>query len=381
MNIFRRLPLYRLLVLCAVVLGVGIGATALALALGSGPVPPQRSLAQAVHDALSGAQPEGFSANIQLTDHLLEGAGLASEGAGGGGEGDGELLSSPLVQGGSGRVWVARNGDFRLELQSERGDTEIVYDGRTLELYDAATNKLYRYAPAKAAAEGDEGWTPYAPLRNGASAPAGEAPSVAKIEQALSRLRQHLGVSEASATDVAGQPAYTTSFSPREAGSLLSSVQLSFDADNGVPLRAAVYSTASSSPVLELAASDVSFGPVEASVFQLSPPADAKLHEVKPATRRTRELRAPATGARSQPKLTLHGSDPGAIAVLEAKASGKSHEAQSLQGLAQVKVAGTKASELRTALGTLLTFERGGVRYLLAGSVKPAALQALASGL
>ena len=47
----------------------------------------------------------------------------------------------------------------------------------------------------------------------------------------------------------------------------------------------------------------------------------------------------------------------------------------------QVQVDGKKASELRTALGTLLTFERAGVRYVLAGSVKPGALQSLASGL
>ncbi|MEA2216085.1 MAG: hypothetical protein QOK19_1646, partial [Solirubrobacteraceae bacterium] len=39
------------------------------------------------------------------------------------------------------------------------------------------------------------------------------------------------------------------------------------------------------------------------------------------------------------------------------------------------------ASELRTELGTILTFERGGVRYVLAGAVQPAAVEALARGL
>ena len=34
-----------------------------------------------------------------------------------------------------------------------------------------------------------------------------------------------------------------------------------------------------------------------------------------------------------------------------------------------------------TALGTLLSFERSGVRYLLAGSVTPAAIEAVARGL
>jgi hypothetical protein len=89
MNIFRRLPLYSLLLLCGVVLAVGIGATALASALDSGPTPPPRSLPDALHLALAGTQPEGFSANVQLTDHLLEGASLADEGAGGQGGGGG----------------------------------------------------------------------------------------------------------------------------------------------------------------------------------------------------------------------------------------------------------------------------------------------------
>ena len=42
---------------------------------------------------------------------------------------------------------------------------------------------------------------------------------------------------------------------------------------------------------------------------------------------------------------------------------------------------GVNASELRTALGTILTFERCGVRYVVAGAVPPAAVEALARGL
>ena len=51
----RRLPLSRLLLLCCVLIGVGVGATALATALGVGPTPPPKPLADAVHDALTGA--------------------------------------------------------------------------------------------------------------------------------------------------------------------------------------------------------------------------------------------------------------------------------------------------------------------------------------
>ena len=77
MNLLRRLPLPRLLLLCALVVAIGVSLTALASALSSGPVPPPKPLAQAIHDALGGSAVRGVSAQVTLTDHLLEGASLA----------------------------------------------------------------------------------------------------------------------------------------------------------------------------------------------------------------------------------------------------------------------------------------------------------------
>ena len=375
MNVLRRLALSRLLLLLGVILAVGIGATALASALDAGPTPEPKALPQAIHDALAGSAPEGISANVQLTNHLLEGASLAGQDGGGGG-----LLSSPLLNGGSGRMWVSRGGKVRLELQSERGDTEVLYDGHTLELYDAANNTLYRYTPQHE--EGEAG------ASEGEEHSHHQVPSVAKIEEALSHLEKHAKVSDAAPTDVAGQPAYNVALSPREGGSLLDSVQLAFDANNALPLRVAVYAAGNPSPVLELAASEISFEAVDNSIFELNPPSNAKVEELKPENTQTSTAgraragrRRSGSGATAAPKVTVHGQGPGAIAVLETKASRKGGAASSLRGLPQVQINGAKASELRTALGTLLTFERHGVRYLLVGSVKPGALEALASGL
>jgi len=390
MNILRRLPLVRLLALCALALGIGVGATAIAFALDTGPVPPAKPLAQAIHDAIAGASShpvQGVSASITWTDHLLEGANLASGGR------SGQLTSSPLVAGASGRLWIG-DRKLRLELQSERGDTQILYDGHTLTVYDAASNTEYRYTPP--AGEAGEGGAAE-PIAGGPRAPArvGEAPSVAKIEEAIARLSQHAIVSGASPSDIAGQPAYTVRVSPKQAGSLLAGAELSFDANRGVPLRAAVYSTESSEPVLELAAGEISYGPVESSVFELNPPSDVKLDELKPPSRLTRRAEHPARPAGEHgAKLTTHGAGPGAVAVLASSRHGEardkrtqdsgsqgSAESQALEGLPKVSIEGTEASELRTELGTILSFERGGVRYLLAGAVGPAEVEAVARGL
>lgn len=370
MNILRRLPLSRLLLLCGLVVAVGISATALASALGSAPTPAPKPLAAAVHDALAAPPVEGFSANVTLSNHLVEGANLAS---GGNGEAS-QLSSSPLLSGASGRVWIAKDGRVRLELQAEKGDTEIYYDGHTATLFDASTNTVYRYVVPR------EGSSP----QPDASGEHHEVPSLAKIEEAIANVKKHANLSEATPSDVAGQPTYTVRVSPNESGSLIGGAELSWDANNGVPLRAAVYSSTSASPVIELAASGaVSFGPVEASVFEFKPPAGAKIQDVKLREKSSSSANAQPPDGSSHPTLTKHGHGIGGVVVVEDKKSGSSHkESSSLpEGLPKVKINGQTATELSTALGTLLTFERSGVRYVVGGFVAPSTVEEVARGL
>jgi outer membrane lipoprotein-sorting protein len=400
-NILRRLPVSRLLLLCGLVVAIGISAAALASALGTAPVPPPKPLAVAVHDALTAPAVEGVSANVTLTDHLIEGANLAS----GSGEAS-QFSSSPLISGASGRLWIAKDGRVRLELQAEKGDTQIIYDGHKLELYDASTNTLYRYAvpahsggtrAAGAARVHRDNWrsalrqlshgsfagSSVATRSEAASEPEHhEPPSVAKIEEAISHLQKHAHVSAATPADVAGQAAYTVRVSPDEGGSLLGGVELSWDAVHGVPLRVAVYSSTSSAPVIELAASEISYGPVDSSVFDFTPPSGAKVHELSAPSAGAAKPSSSSPHGREHPKLTTRGHGISSVAVLESKASEGSKGSSPLaSSLPKVKINGRSATELVTPLGTLLSFERAGVSYLLAGSVTPSAIEAVARGL
>jgi outer membrane lipoprotein-sorting protein len=381
MNIFRRLALSRLLLLCGLVIALGASATAIAFALDSGPTPPPKPLAQAIHDALDSSPVEGLSAQVQLTDHLLEGADLSS-----GGEA-GQLASNPLISGASGRLWISKEGDVRLELQSEKGDTEIFYDGQTATMYDASSNTLYRYVPPSREASGGgeangegQGNSEEAQPQADRNMPDHQiVPGVAKIEEAISHLSEHGNLSGARPTDVAGQAAYEVRVSPRETGSLLGGAALSFDAVHGMPLRAALYSTESATPVIELAATSISYGPVEPSVFEFTPPASAKVEEILPPKRGEH---GDSTHSGEHQKLTGHGHGLSTIGVLESQIKpGDESSKGSPEGLPEVNINGTKAIELSTELGTLLTFERSGVRYLLAGALTPSTVEALAKGL
>lgn len=363
----RRIPLSRLLLLCGVVIAVGIGATALAVAVSSGPTPPPKPLAEAIHDALSAPKADGLSARIQLTNRLLEGANLAS---GGGGEAS-RLSSSPLISGASGRLWIGPDGRARLELQSEKGDTQILYDGQNVSMYDASTNTLYRVQN-----EPNEG----APSKS--THPMHKIPTAAEIEAHIARASKQAVISGATPTDVAGQAAYTVRVSPKENGGLIGGAELSWDAVHGSPLRAAVYSTTGSSPAIELAATEISYGPVDSSTLDFKPPADAKVKDVTLPAQPSAKPDSTTSGA-DKPKVTVHGKGLGAIVLAESpvKAGSKESGASQLEGLQQVNINGSKASELPTQLGTVLSFERAGMRYLLVGSVTPSAIETFARGL
>jgi outer membrane lipoprotein-sorting protein len=371
--LLRRLPLSRLVLLFGLVVVLGISATTIAFALGAGPTPPPKPLPDAVHDALTAPAVEGVSASVQLTDHLLEGANLAT----GSGSTAGQLSSSPLLTGASGRLWIAKDGRVRLELQSEKGDTQIYYDGHSLvSMYDASSNTLYRYTiPAHDETGPGDSSSPGTAAHH-------EVPTVAKIEEAISHLSRHATVSGARPTDIGGQPAYTVHVSPTESGSLIGGAELSWDAVHGVPLRVAVYSSTSPSPAIELTSTAVSYGPVEPSVFDFTPPANAKVEEVV-LPHKQGAASSTDSSASEHPHVTTHGRGITAVAVIESKT--KTDTGQSSQtppeGLQKVKINGVEAAELPTELGTLLSFESSGVRYLLAGAVGPAAVEAVAKGL
>ncbi|HXB14496.1 MAG TPA: DUF2092 domain-containing protein [Solirubrobacteraceae bacterium] len=362
MNVLRRLPLSKLLLLCALVVAIGVSATAIALAVTGGQKPPAKPLAQAVHDALAAPPVEGVSANVVLTNNLLEGANLAGEHGSG-------ITSSPLVTGAEGRLWIAKDGRVRLELKSEKGDTNLIYDGKTVTIFDAAEDKVYRYTPSTQSGTDATSTTDMHDSH-------GEAPSVAKIEEAVAKLRKHADVAEAQPANVAGQPAYTLRVSPNEGGSLLGGAELSFDANTGVPLRAAVYSSTTSAPVIELAATEISYGAVPDSVFEITPPSGSKIEKIEFGS----GTGGSHTGSHEAPAVTTYGKGISSVHVAKTKAGKES--GSSLEGLPKVNLGnGVSASELRTALGTVLSFERAGQRYVVAGFVDPSAVEAIAKGL
>jgi outer membrane lipoprotein-sorting protein len=381
----------------ALVLTAGIAQATLT---GSGPVPAPKALANAILDAFNAPEPDGVTARIHFTNKLLASGSLPGRGA------------SPLAAGADGRLWIAKDGRLRLELQSDAGDAQIVSDGKLVTVYDSTSNSVYRLTVP------DETGKDAKPDKDH------EKLTLDKIQKALDRLAKYWTVSGADPTSTAGQPTYTVRISPKDDGGLLGAAEVAWDAVRGAPLRAAVYAQGQSDPVLELKADEISYGAVSDADVSAAPPAGAKVTDLSPkvaeehsgrgehkkgkhvevtgvdAVQRSLDfkLAAPAELAGLPRKevrlvdidgekgaLSIYGEGMGAIAVFQHKADKPAGD-ENKKGdgelrLPEINIDGATGSELATALGTVVTFERGGISYVVAGSVPPVAAENAARGL
>jgi outer membrane lipoprotein-sorting protein len=401
MKFLRTVSTSRLLAMIAGLVAAIAACTAIAVAAaGTGPVPPPKPLAQAVHDALGRPMVKGLSARISFTNHLIDSSDIQG--------------IDPILTGASGRLWLSNDRRLRVELQSDNGDAQLVVDDNSFWAYDPASKTVYT------------GKLPASVGRHEKRA-GHQLPSLAQIQSDIANLAQHFSLSGAIPSDVAGQAAYTVRISPKHNGGLLGAAELAWDALRGVPLRIALYAKHDSSPVLELKATDISFGPVPASVFSISWPSGAKVVKLGTigapgvadhARTRLHRDRAEVTGATavarrlqfklvapgelggmrqstvrlldwggSPAALVTFGQGLGGIAVIEQtadsarstpRAGDAAHRGLTLP---TVSINGASGQELKTALGTMIHFTQGGVTYTVLGSVPAAVAEAAARAL
>jgi outer membrane lipoprotein-sorting protein len=389
-KLLRTLPTSRLIALAVVVLAVlAGGAVAVSAHNGKASTPPPKPLAQAIHDALGAAEPAGITARISFTNKLFPSGALTGQ------------TGSALMTGASGRLWANSTGG-RLELQSDSGDAQIVWNDTKVTVYDATSNTAY---------------VADLPQQSGSSGTTAHAvPTLDQITTFLADLAKHWTVSDATPSNVAGQDAYTVTISPSHDGGLLGSAELAWDATHGVPLKVAIYAQGSSSPVLALQATDISFASVPDSDIAISPPAGAKIVDLSSQTGSGTSggsTTAPVTGlaavtaaapfpvvapdtlvglprqdirlvgpADSQSVLVVYGQGLGAIVVVERKQdTTKAGQTGMLDALPSVSLDGVTAHELATQLGTVLAWDQSGVSYILAGSVPTSAAESAARSL
>jgi outer membrane lipoprotein-sorting protein len=380
----RRLSTRSLIVLVVAVVAVAAGGAAIAVAArGGGKTPPPKPLDQAIHDSLAAKSPAGVTARVKFTNRLFPSGSLIGQ------------VGSALMSGASGRLWLTNDGRGRVELQSDAGDVQVVWNDQQISVYDASSNTVYRVTLPKRQSP------------KGSSGDNGMPPALADIDKVLTDVGVHWALSGARPTDVAGRPAYSVSVSPKHDGGLLGSLELAWDAVRGTPLRAGIYAQGRTAPVLQLAVTDISYGAVPDGDVNVAPPAGAKVIEVAapgsnshegsgtPAVTGLAAVRAAAGFPVVAPDslvglprndvrlvggdtvLVLYGQGLGRIVLVERKADASSSNGI-LSSLPTVSLDGLTAHELATELGTALAWQAGGTSYILAGSLPAAAAEAAA---
>ena len=384
MNVLRTTSTRRLVAGLALTATVVVAGAAVAVASGGGGTPPPpKALDVALHDALTQPKPTGITARIHFTNNLIANGAVST--------------GSPLLAGASGRLWIG-DGKARLELQSDAGDAQITVADGKLSIYDASTDTVYR-------ADVGSGTTPSADTAHDHT-----VPSVAEISTDLGKLAGEATVSGAQPTTQAGQPAYEVTVTPKHDAGLLGQAALAWDAANGVPLKVAISAAGSSSPVLALEVTDITYGAVDASALSVAAPAGAKVVDLgslsgaqtgspdhgAPVQGLTAVQAAvpftlaapdtlvglPRTGVRlvragdQASALVTYGEGLGAIAVLERQAGASAKDSGPLGSLPSVTIDGATGHELPTALGTVIAVDRGKLSYVLAGSLPPNAAEA-----
>jgi outer membrane lipoprotein-sorting protein len=386
MHRFPSIPRRRLVAVLAAVAVVALGAGVALGASDSAPKPPHRPLAQALLSALQSKPVDGVSARIRFTNNLLP-AGSLPKGT-----------TLPFGASAEGRIWLRRDGRLRLDVHSDAGDAEVTYDGARLRVYDAGSNTVSTFALRAPAP---------------ASAPGGGPGSLGGLVAKLGPLMSMLNVSGAIPSSTAGRPTYTVRVSPKDDGGLLGAAEVAWDAEKGVPLRAAVYAQGNDEPVLELRVTDIVYGPVAADALAATPHPGARqvdLDATEVAGGRAGAGAADVSGldavqrrlpfrmvappelaglSRGDAHLVAEGHDAGAVltygkglgAILVFEGPARTGSPLAGLPLAEVNIDGGTGKELATALGTVVTFQRDGVSFTVAGLVPPVAAENAARGL
>lgn len=173
------------------------------------------------------------------------------------------------------RVWAAGAHRFRLSLQDQLGEYDVIRDGSSLWTWSSKSKEATRHtipahvprAPGGAAGTGHDS--------------AGPIGTQLTPQQATSKVLHAVDPSTqvtTSGTDtVAGRSAYLLELTPKTPDTLIGSVQISVDSATHVPLRVAVLARGATSPSFEVGFTAFDPHTPPASVFAFNPPPGTKV--------------------------------------------------------------------------------------------------------
>lgn len=238
---------------------------------------PDRTAAELLV-GLAGARDVAFSGTVvQSADLGLPD--LPETGAGDAGS-TGATALSLLTGSTTARVWYSGDDSFRVALQDELAETDIIHHDGEAWFWNSEHN-VVKHATLP---EGEPGpASPMPSMPSMSDAPAGATDAMA--EMALQAIAPTTNIEVDGTATVAGRDAYELVVSPKDDDSLIGSIRLAVDGEHFVPLRIQVYSSQGGDPAFEMGFTSVSFSEPDESVYEFTPPAGAEVEEIDPGER------------------------------------------------------------------------------------------------
>ncbi|OWA15753.1 DUF2092 domain-containing protein [Streptomyces sp. CS159] len=193
-----------------------------------------------------------------------------SGGSGSGGEGEGSAADpsaklTALVSG-SHTLRVAADGPDRqkLSLMENAAEYSLIHNGKDVWGYDSQSNEVY-----------------HSTAPDGAERPEKDVPATPKdfAEEALKSVDDTTSVTVGGTAQVAGRDAYRLVVEPKQDGSTVGAITVAVDAETGTPLKFTLTPASGGAAVVDVGFTKVSFAKPDASTFDFTPPAGAKVTE------------------------------------------------------------------------------------------------------
>ncbi|MBT2444417.1 DUF2092 domain-containing protein [Streptomyces sp. ISL-36] len=167
---------------------------------------------------------------------------------------------------------VAADGPEKQKLTILDGSDEysLIHNGDDVWGYDSKSNEAFHEKADEA--DGPKGEKREKPEK---------LPSTPKemADEILKAAGDTTSITVGGTARVAGRDAYQLVIEPKQSGSTVESVKVAVDAENGVPLKFTLSSTAGGKPVVDAGFTKVDFGRPAASTFDFTAPKGAKVTE------------------------------------------------------------------------------------------------------
>ncbi len=284
-----------------------------------------------------------------------------------------ELLTGPHTA----RVYRDGPDNARIQVLDRLAERDIVRHGEEVWFYNSKDNTA-AHAVLPAGSKD----------RHGAGKEAMPAPDQL-ADKLLAKLEKSSDVSVGTDVEVAGRAAYQLVLTPKSSATLLASVAISVDGQNGMPLGVEVKARGQAEPAFRMVFTKLSLETPDAAIFTFSPPPGATVKELPVKDHKTTGPKErPATKDKDKDKVHVSGTGwesvvefpagaltgTGSPGKAPAQQSGEPGGAASLLARASVPVTGGRL--LSSALVNVLILDDGRV---FAGSVPLERLQAAAA--